>query len=174
MKKKNKCFFFDRDGVLNQDKGYISNIKDIKIFPKVGEALRYCNKNKYLVIIITNQSGIGRKLITKSQLNKIHDYIKKKINNKKAFIDDIFYCPFHPIYGKGRFKKKSIDRKPGPGMIFKAKKKWNIDLKSSYMIGDKISDKIAANTAGVKFFFKSKKINLFMQIKQILSKNKAY
>jgi len=164
----NKCIFFDRDGVLNKDKGYISKVSDIQIFPKVGEAIHECNRHKYLVIIITNQSGIGRGLITLRQLNQIHRYIKKKIAKNKAIINDIFYCPFHPTYGKGKYKKNSFDRKPKPGMLLKAIKKWKIDPKKSFMIGDKVSDRTAAKAAGLKFFFKSKKINLYKQIKLII------
>ena len=164
----NKCVFFDRDGVLNKDKGYISKVNDIEIFSKVGKAIHECNKNKYLVIIITNQSGIGRGLISLEQLNQIHSYIKKEIKKNKAIINDIFFCPFHPTAGKGKYKRNSYDRKPNPGMLFKAIKKWKIDPKKSFMIGDKVSDRAAAKAAGLKFFFKSKKINLYRQIKYII------
>ena len=169
----NKCIFFDRDGVLNKDKGYISKVRDIEIFSKVGQAIYECNKNKYLVIIITNQSGIGRGLITLKQLSQIHSYIKKKIKKNKAIINDIFYCPFHPTGAKGKYKKISYDRKPNPGMLFKAIKKWKIDPKQSFMIGDKVSDRSAAKAAGLKFFFKSKKINLYKQVKLIIKKAKS-
>jgi len=164
----NKCVFFDRDGVLNKDKGYISKVRDIEIFSKVGQAIYECNKNKYLVIIITNQSGIGRGLITLKQLSEIHNYIKKKIKKNKAIINDIFYCPFHQTGGRGKYKKNSFDRKPNPGMLLKAIKKWKIDPNKSFMIGDKVSDRTAAKAAGLKFFFKSKKINLYKQIKLII------
>jgi D-glycero-D-manno-heptose 1,7-bisphosphate phosphatase len=164
----NKCVFFDRDGVLNKDKGYISKVNDIEIFSKVGKAIHECNKNKYLVIIITNQSGIGRGLISLKQLNQIHSYIKKEIKKNKAIINDIFFCPYHPSAGKGKYKRNSYDRKPNPGMLFKAIKKWKIDPKKSFMIGDKVSDRTAAKAAGLKFFFKSKKINLYRQIKHII------
>ena len=164
----NKCIFFDRDGVLNKDKGYISKVNDIEIFSKVGQAIHECNKNKYLVIIITNQSGIGRGLISLKQLNQIHSYIKKEIKKNKAIINDIFFCPYHPSAGKGKYKRNSYDRKPNPGMLFKAIKKWKIDPKKSFMIGDKVSDRAAAKAAGLKFFFKSKKINLYRQIKYII------
>jgi len=158
----------DRDGVINKDKGYISNIKDITFLPKVAESIYECNKNNYLVIIITNQSGIGRGLIKKSELKQIHQYIKNTIKIKKGKIHDIFYCPYHPTEGKGKYKRKSEDRKPGAGMIFKAIKKWKIDPARSFMIGDKVSDRSAAKSAGLKFFFKSKKINLYRQIKYII------
>ena len=162
-----KCAFLDRDGVINQDKGYISKISDFKIYPGVGKAISLLNKKNYLVIIITNQSGIGRGLIKIKELENLHNHLKKKIKKNGAKIDDIFYCPFHPEFGKGKYKKKSNDRKPGDGMIIKAIKKWKIDAKTSFMIGDKISDKLAAKKAKIRFFYKKEK-NLNIQIKNIL------
>jgi len=162
-----KCAFLDRDGVINEDKGYISKISDFKIYPGVGKAISLLNKKKYLVIIITNQSGIGRGLIKIKELKNIHNYLRKKIKKYGGKIDDIFYCPFHPEFGKGKYKKKSNDRKPGDGMIKKAIKKWKINTKTSFMIGDKISDKQAAKKAKIKFFYKKEK-NLNTQIKNIL------
>ena len=162
-----KCAFLDRDGVINQDKGYISKISDFKIYPGVGKAISLLNKKNYLVIIITNQSGIGRGLIKIKELENLHNHLKKKIKKDGAKIDDIFYCPFHPEFGKGKYKKKSNDRKPGDGMIKKAVKKWKINTKNSFMIGDKISDKQAAKKAKIKFFYKKEK-NLNTQIKNIL------
>lgn len=162
-----KCAFLDRDGVINQDKGYISKLSDFKIYPGVGKAISLLNKRNYLVIIITNQSGIGRGLIKIKELENLHNYLRKKIKKDRAKIDDIFYCPFHPEFGKGKYKKKSNDRKPGDGMIRKAIKKWKIDTKKSFMIGDKISDKIAAKKAKIKFFYKKEK-NLNTQMKIIL------
>ncbi len=162
-----KCAFLDRDGVINQDKGYISKVSDFKIYPGVGKAISLLNKRNYLVIIITNQSGIGRGLIKIKELENLHNYLRKKIKKDRAKIDDIFYCPFHPEFGRGKYKKKSNDRKPGDGMIRKAIKKWKIDTKKSFMIGDKISDKIAAKKAKIKFFYKKEK-NLNTQMKIIL------
>ena len=162
-----KCAFLDRDGVINEDKGYISKISDFKIYPGVGKAINLLNKKNYLVIIITNQSGIGRGLIKIKELENLHNHLKKKIKKDGAKIDDIFYCPFHPEFGKGKYKKKSNDRKPGDGMIKKAIKKWKINTKTSFMIGDKISDKQAAKKAKIKFFYKKEK-NLNTQIKNIL------
>ena len=164
----NKCVFFDRDGVLNKDKGYISKVRDIEIFSKVGQAIYECNKKEYLVIIITNQSGIGRGLITLKQLSQIRNYIKKKIKKNKAIINDIFYCPFHPTGGRGKYKKNSFDRKPNPGMLLKAIKKWKIDPKKSFMIGDQKSDYLAAHKSKIYFEYKSNRNNLLDQIKNII------
>jgi len=170
MKKSKKCVFLDRDGVINEDRGYINNINNFKILPKTIEAINLLNIKKYLVILITNQAGVGRGLIKLNELKKIHSYLKKKLNEGEAYIDDIFFCPFHPEYGLDKYKKKSQDRKPGSGMIKKAVRKWNIDLNSSFMIGDKKSDFLCAKGVGLKFYYKSKKMNLFNQLNKILAK----
>jgi len=166
MIKKKNCVFLDRDGVINIDKGYISKISDFKMHPGIGRAINFINKKKYLVIIITNQSGIGRGLIKVKQLTHIHDHLKTKIKKFDAKIDDIYFCPYHSEFGKGEYKKKSQDRKPGSGMIKKAIKKWNIDASKSFMIGDKVTDKIAAENINIKFFYKKQK-NLNSQVKDI-------
>jgi D-glycero-D-manno-heptose 1,7-bisphosphate phosphatase len=166
MIKKRNCVFLDRDGVINIDKGYISKIADFKMYPGIGRSINFINKKKYLVIIITNQSGIGRGLIKIKQLSHIHDYLKKKIKKFNAKIDDIYFCPYHSEFGKGKYKKMSQDRKPGSGMLKKAIKKWNINLSKSFMIGDKESDKIAAENINIKFFYKKQK-NLNSQVKDI-------
>lgn len=167
MKKKNKIAFLDRDGVINIDRGYISKVSDFKIYPGVGKAINLLNKKNYLVIIITNQSGVGRGLIKLNELKLIHSFLKKNISKYNAKINDIFFCPYHPKFGKGKYKKKSNDRKPGDGMIRKAIKKWKINTNTSFMVGDKISDKLAAKKAKIKFFYKKEK-NLNTQIKNIL------
>ncbi len=172
MKQKvQKCAFLDRDGVINEDKGYISKIQDFKIYPQTAKAIKLLNDNNFLVILITNQAGIGRGLITLKELRNIHAHLKNIIKKNGAFINDIYFCPFHPVYGVGKYKKNSKDRKPGSGMIRKAKKKWNIDNKQSFMIGDKKTDLLAAKNASLKFYYKNKKKNLYFQIKEIIRKN---
>ena len=170
-KKKYKCAFLDRDGVINEDRGYISKIQDFKIFAGTAEAIRLLNNHNYLVILITNQSGVGRRLISIKELNLIHLHLKRVIKKNGAIINDIFFCPYHPIYGHGIYKRNSKDRKPGSGMIKKAIQKWKINHKKSFMIGDKKSDLLSAKGARIKFYYKSKKNNLFDQIKSILKKN---
>ena len=105
MKILKKCVFLDRDGVLNKDVGYISNIKEFKIYPHTGKAIKFLNDEGYLVILITNQAGVGRGLITIKELNSIHLYLKKRIKKNKAIINDIYFCPDHPTHGIGKYKK---------------------------------------------------------------------
>jgi len=167
---KNKVVFFDRDGVLNKDKGYVHKSKDFIWLNGAKKAIKYLNNNNYKIIIITNQSGIGRGYYKEKNVVALHRWINKDLKKIKAKIDDFYFCPFHYKNGIGKYKKRSFDRKPNPGMIFKAIKKWNVNKERSFMIGDSLNDKIAAKRANIKFFYK-KNYSLLKQIKEILPYN---
>ena len=166
-KNKNKAIFLDRDGVINKDVGYIVDYKNFHFLKGVHQAIKYANKKKYLVIIITNQSAVGRSLMTEKKLFEIHSKMKMQLKKKNAFIDDIFYSPF---YSYSKFKKYRLQkkcRKPGIGLFEKAIKKWNIDLDLSIFIGNRITDKMAASKINLKFYYK-KKTSFYHQIKKII------
>ena len=168
MKKKElkKCCFLDRDGVINKNYGHITMINKIKILKKVPKAIKYLNSKNYLIIIITNQSVVGRGIITIKKINDIHKYLLELLKKRGAKINDIFVCPYHPKFGLGKYKRNSIDRKPNNGMLEKAIKKWGIDRDKSFMIGDQKTDYLCAKKSKIKFYYK-KKINLFKQIVSI-------
>jgi D-glycero-D-manno-heptose 1,7-bisphosphate phosphatase len=155
-----KCVFLDRDGVINKDFGYVHSINKFKILPGVLKAIKYLKTKKYLVIIITNQSGIGRGYYNVKQLFKLHKFLNNKLKKKKTIIDDIYYCPHHP-------NKLCECRKPKTMLIENAIKEWAICKSKSFMIGDKITDKICAERSKIKFFFK-KKNSLYQQIRKII------
>ena len=167
---KNKVVFFDRDGVLNKDTGYVHKSKDFIWLNGAKKAIKYLNNKNYKIIIITNQSGIGRGYYKEKNVVALHQWINKDLKKIKAKIDDFYFCPFHYKNGIGKYKKRSFDRKPNPGMIFKAIKKWNVNKERSFMIGDSLNDKIAAKRANIKFFYK-KNYSLLKQIKEILPYN---
>ncbi len=167
----NKAFFLDRDGVVNEDKGYVFK-KDQLIFKKgFFDGLKILNKKKFVVIIITNQSGIGRGYYEIKDFNKITKYILFKCEKKNTKIDDTYYCPHHPLYALGKFKLNCNCRKPKAGMIDNAVLDWSIDLKKSYMIGDKKTDEQAAKKRKITFFYKNN-LPFNRQITNILKKNK--
>ena len=169
-KTNNKAFFLDRDGVINEDRGYVNKIKNFIFTKGFFKGLKILNENKYVVIIITNQAGIGRGYYTVKDLYKLHKYLKFTCVNKSSNIDDIYFCPHHPTMGKGIYKKNCNCRKPKPGLINKAINEWSINKKKSIMIGDKKTDEIASIKSGIKFYYK-KNISFNLQIKQILKKN---
>ena len=164
---KQKVVFLDRDGVINKEVGYVTNYKQFIFLPGVKKSIKYLNDKKYLVIIITNQSAVGRSLIDENDLVKIHLNMKKELYDYNgSIVNDIFYSPYYKYSKNKQYRKNKNDRKPFPGMIIKAINKWNINIKNSIFIGDKLTDKFASNKCGIKFYFK-KNIPLIKQLKQI-------
>ena len=146
----NKAVFFDRDGTLNEEVHYLHKIEDFKWIEGAIDAIKFCNDNGYLAIVITNQSGVARGYYPESDIMKLYDWMNDDLAKHGARLDGIYYCPHHPT---GKVKEYAIDcdcRKPKPGMLFKAQKDHNIDLKSSYLIGDGVRDVECAEAAEVK------------------------
>ena len=164
---KKPAIFLDRDGVLNHDFGYVNEIKNFIWKKNTLKALKFLNNKNYYIFIITNQSGIGRGYYSENQFIKLHKNLKKNLSIKKIFIDDVKYCPHHPIFGKGKYKIKCNCRKPGNKMILDIMKKWNIDKKNSFMIGDKAIDEKCAIKSELDFYYA--KDDLFKQLKKIVN-----
>jgi len=137
------CIFFDRDGTINYDPGYISNIKNFGFFEYTINAFKLLKSISSKFIIITNQSGISRGLIKETDLIKINNYIMTEFTNNNIPLLKIYYCIDHPDYATER-------RKPGTGMFLEAAKEFNLDLSNCLMIGDSISDIQPANTLGME------------------------
>lgn len=140
---KRRAVFLDRDGVICYDVHYMSSPDQFKLMPFVGEGIKMLNDAGYLVIVVTNQSGLRRGLITEENLRKIHEKMISELSAYGARIDDIFVCPCLP-------EENCECRKPKPGMIIEAARKHNIDLSSSFMVGDKQIDADAGRAAGCK------------------------
>ena len=169
---KNKVFFLDRDGVVNDDKGYVLNYKQFIFLKGVKSAIRYLNTKKYLVILLTNQACIGKNLLTEKGLEIIHKKMKSSIyNSNKGIIDDIFYSPYYKYSLKKKYQLNKFDRKPNIGMFQKAFKKWNVNIEKSLFVGDKNTDMIAANKSKIKFHLK-KNISLYNQVREIINNEK--
>ncbi|MBR4329182.1 MAG: HAD family hydrolase [Candidatus Riflebacteria bacterium] len=145
----NKAIFLDRDGTLNPDPGYISDPKDYELYDGVCEALVKLQEAGYMLILITNQSGISRGLISEEQLEAVHDKMKRLLKAGGVTLDAIYYCPHHPDHPYKGIAECNC-RKPKPGLILQAIKDHDIDVENSFMIGDRTSDiKIGLNS-GVK------------------------
>jgi D-glycero-D-manno-heptose 1,7-bisphosphate phosphatase len=140
----NKCVFLDRDGVINQDPPhYVHKIEDMVILPRVGEAIRLLNDKGYLVIVVSNQSGVGRGRYTEKDVDIFHKEMHLRLQKQGARINTFYFCPHKPDEG-------CDCRKPLPGMLLEAKEDHNIDLSESWLIGDKRTDCEAADAAGVR------------------------
>jgi D-glycero-D-manno-heptose 1,7-bisphosphate phosphatase len=142
------ALFLDRDGVINIDDGYINNISKIIFNDEIFEISRYFKQKGYKLIIVTNQSGIGRGLISTDQYNRINSFILEKFNDESCPIDLILTASINPEDLNASLEEKSL-RKPNPGMILRAKSALDLDLSNSLLIGDNLSDMQAGESAGV-------------------------
>ena len=128
-----KVVFLDRDGTIIEDKNYLSDPEHVILFPNTIDALQLLIKSGYGLVITTNQSGLARKFFTKERLEEIHSKLKWLLSLNRIHLLDICFCPHHP-------KENCSCRKPKTGMAVKAGRKFNIDLKNSFSMGDRISD----------------------------------
>lgn len=135
-----KAIFLDRDGTINVDKDYIYKKEDLEFEVGVIEALKNFKKLGYMLIVVTNQSGIGRNYYTEEDLKNFNDHMNNILKEYNADIDAFYFCPHHPTKAIGEYKKDCSCRKPNNKMIEDAIKEYNIDRENSYMIGDKLSD----------------------------------
>ena len=144
-----KVVFLDRDGVINIDNHYVYKWEDFEFTPFAINAMKDLKSSGFKLIIITNQSGIARGYYTEEDLFELNNKMKDYLKNYGVDILDIYYCPHLPNAKLLRYAINCECRKPKPGMIKKAALDYNIDLKSSFLIGDKMSDIRAAELAGV-------------------------
>lgn len=168
-----KVLFLDRDGVINHDHGYVYLWENFKLIEGTLKALQNATKKNYKIIIITNQSGIARGFYTEDQFKNLMTNLYNYLQMYSIEILDYFYCPHHPDASLIKYKMKCNCRKPKPGMFLQAKDKYNICLKESVMVGDKITDLEAAREAGIKNLFlvgsdiKDNKIDSFNKYKNL-------
>jgi len=140
---KNRALFLDRDGVINIDHGYVCKIDDFEFCDGIFEVLKKFQKMGFLLIVVTNQSGIGRGYYTSDDFETVTAWKLDALEKKEIFIDEVYHCHHDPDSGCGC-------RKPAPGMLLEACEKFDIDMEASWMIGDKKSDIDAAYNSGVK------------------------
>tara|TARA_B100000674_G_C37585113_1_gene798153 strand:- start:109 stop:621 length:513 start_codon:yes stop_codon:yes gene_type:complete len=164
-----KCIFFDRDGVLIKNYGYLNDISKLKWLNGAINSIKILNKKKIRAVVVTNQSGIARGFFTEQELKKFHTGMNYILKKKKAIIDTFFYCPFHPNGNIKKYKKKSNLRKPGNGMLLKAMKKFKLRPSECAMIGDQKSDYLSAKKTKIYFEYK-KNYALDIQINNVLKK----
>ena len=139
-KKVNKALFLDRDGVLMEDVGYIGEVERVKIKKEFTDIVKYANEKNYITIVTTNQAGVSYNYYTNDDVKNVHNYLYEEYKKHDAIIDDFYYCPYHIKGNVEEYKLLSVLRKPEAAMHLSACKKYNIDLTSSFMIGDRDSD----------------------------------
>lgn len=144
-----RALFLDRDGVINQNHGYVHKREDFDFIECIFDVGRHAHAHNYKLVVITNQAGIGRGYYSENQFHQLTDWMCQQFSSVGAPITRVYFSPYHPTAGLGRYRKDDYSRKPHPGMILQAQEDLSLDLKRSVLIGDKVSDIQAGVAAGV-------------------------
>jgi len=142
-----RAVFLDRDGTINIEKEYLYQVKDFEFIQNAADAIRLLNQAGIVVVVVTNQSGVARGYYTEGDVETLHRHIDRELESFGAHIDAWLYCPHHPS-GRGSYALPCDCRKPLPGMLTEAARRYDIDLENSTMIGDKLADIEAGQAAG--------------------------
>ena len=144
-----RAVFLDRDGTIIEEKEYLHRVEDVAFIPGAGAALRRLQDAGFKLFVVTNQSGVARGFYTEEDVHLLHRHIAAQLEPFGARVDAWFYCPHHPA-GRGSYALPCRCRKPLPGMLLEAARRFDIDLGSSVMIGDKLVDVQAGAAAGCR------------------------
>lgn len=148
-----RALFLDRDGVVNEEIGYLHRIEDVKFIPGIFSLCRTARQLGYRLIVVTNQAGIARGFYTEEDFESLMHWMREALRAEGVELDAVYHCPFHPEHGIGRYRREHEDRKPGTGMLRRAAHEFDLSLAESVMVGDRCSDIAAANSAGLKKVF---------------------
>jgi len=144
----NKAVFLDRDGTINVEKDYLFRVEDFQFIDGVPQAIRRLKDSGYLVVVVTNQSGVARGYFAREDVDLLHCHMQRELERAGTAIDAFYLCPHHPQEGVGELRIDCECRKGKPGMLLQAAADLNIDLEHSYMVGDKLADIEAGCSAG--------------------------
>lgn len=147
---KKPAVFIDRDGTINEQRGFINHLSRFALLPGVAEAVKLLNKNRFFAIIVTNQSGVARGYYPVALVHEVHELMNKSLEREGATIDGIFYCPHHPRGIVPEFTADCDCRKPKTGLVNQALKAFDIDMSNSYVVGDRYVDIELAVRVNVK------------------------
>jgi len=148
-----RALFLDRDGVVNEEVGYLHRIEDVRFIDGIFSLCRTASRLGYRLIVVTNQAGIARGFYTEDDFESLMQWMRKALRAEGVELDAVYYCPFHPEHGIGKYRREHDDRKPGTGMLRRAAREFDLSLADSVMVGDRCSDIAAANSAGLRKVF---------------------
>ena len=150
---KKRAVFIDRDGTMSEEVGYVNHSSRFRLFPYTATAIKHLNESGWLAIVVTNQAGVARGYFSEDMIETVHAQMTKDVTANGGRIDAIYYCAHHPSVGEPPYRVACDCRKPQPGLINRAAEQFDVDLSSSWMIGDRYSDVELARNAGVKSMF---------------------
>jgi len=148
--KRKRAIFLDKDGTLIKDVPYNVRPSRVWFYPDAASSLGQLQSKGYLLIIVSNQSGVARGMFPEAEARKTLGYVQEQLNKTGVAIEDYFYCPHHPNSAISKYRAACDCRKPAPGLLLKAAAKHGIDLSESWMIGDILDDVEAGNRAGCR------------------------
>ncbi len=148
-----RALFLDRDGVINEEVGYLIRPSDVRFVPGIVSLCRTAQRLGYRLVVVTNQSGIARGLYTEADFETLMQWMREALGREGVRLDAVYHCPYHPEHGVGAYRREHEDRKPSPGMLRRAASDLSFNLADSVMIGDRCSDIAAANAAGLRQAF---------------------
>jgi D-glycero-D-manno-heptose 1,7-bisphosphate phosphatase len=144
-----KAVFLDRDGTINVDKGFVHRKEDFTFVDGAASAIGMLNRHEYKVVVVTNQSGVSRGIYTEEDVRKLHVYVNDELRKHGAHIDRFYFCPHHPEAPLKEYQCDCDCRKPKPGMVLQAIKDLDLDISTSYIVGDREWDISAGKRAGL-------------------------
>ena len=150
---KRRALFLDRDGVINEETGYLSRKEEVRFVEGIFSLCRTARSLGYLIFVVTNQAGIGRGLYSEEDFQALMAWMREEFAREGAAIDAVYHSPYHPEHGLGAYKREHEDRKPGIGMLRRAEAEFGVALTKSVMVGDRCTDIAAANAAGMRQAF---------------------
>ena len=150
---KARALFLDRDGVVNEEVGYLHRAEEVRFVDGIFSLCRTAAGLGYKLIVVTNQAGIARGYYTEADFEALMELIRAELRAEGVELDAVYYCPFHPEHGVGGYKQEHEDRKPGTGMLRRGAREFGVELSDSLLVGDRCSDVAAANAAGLRQAF---------------------
>jgi len=141
--------FLDRDGTLLDELGFLTRPEDVRLLPRAAQGVRALNEAELPVVVVTNQSGIARGLLSERELAAVHARLERELALEGARVDGFLHCPHHPEHGAPPLRQVCACRKPEPGLLFEAAARFGLDLSASWIVGDSARDLEAGRRAGV-------------------------
>lgn len=150
---KQRALFLDRDGVVNEEVGYLHRAEEVRFVDGIFSLCRTAVGLGYRLIVVTNQAGIARGYYSEADFHALMTFMRAELRVEGVELDAVYFCPFHPEHGVGEYKREHEDRKPGTGMLRRGVTEFGAELSESVMVGDRCSDIAAANAAGLRQAF---------------------